>query len=229
MNDNLIEHGTNGVTKMKSTASQAAQINDLHFLVKNDMVGPRDIKFAMDLLRSFNRYGGLSAKQWPWVGKLIERAQLPDEEPETIELGGDFSGMLVMFEFAKQNLKYPKVRLMLSDGSPLVLSVAGPKAKVPGSINVTDGGSFGNNIWYGRVSKDGKFEPCKRDNAQERMEEVTDKLKEFAQDPVQTATAHGHLSGHCCFCNKALTDEPSVKAGYGPVCAKNFGLKWGGK
>ena len=37
----------------------------------------RDAKFASDLIASFKKYGGLTPKQEPWIGKLIARAEAP--------------------------------------------------------------------------------------------------------------------------------------------------------
>jgi hypothetical protein len=34
-------------------------------------------------------------------------------------------------------------------------------------------------------------------------------------------------SGNCCFCNKMLTTDESIKRHYGPGCAKKYGLPWG--
>lgn len=51
----------------------------------------------------------------------------------------------------------------------------------------------------------------------------------MAVDPEGTAAAYGHLTGACCFCRRALSDERSVSVGYGPVCADHFGLAWGVK
>ena len=45
-----------------------------------------------------------------------------------------------------------------------------------------------------------------------------------AADPAAAAKAYGALMGRCSFCDTAITDEGSVEVGYGPVCAKRFGL-----
>lgn len=39
--------------------------------------------------------------------------------------------------------------------------------------------------------------------------------------------AYAHESGNCCFCNRLLTTTESVSMGYGPHCAKRYGLPWG--
>ena len=49
-------------------------------------------------------------------------------------------------------------------------------------------------------------------------------------DPVALAEiAKAHAEDHhaCMFCGLELTDDPSVAAGYGPVCAEKYGLPWG--
>lgn len=44
---------------------------------------------------------------------------------------------------------------------------------------------------------------------------------------AEKAKALGALYGVCVFCSATLTDEPSIAAGYGPICASNNGLPWG--
>ena len=44
---------------------------------------------------------------------------------------------------------------------------------------------------------------------------------------AEQAKAWGDETHHCVFCSLALTDDRSITAGYGPVCATNYGLPWG--
>ena len=74
---------------------------------------------------------------------------------------GEFGGVIALFEKAKEYLKYPKITLALPDGSPLQLNLAGKGSKFPGTVGLTDGGSYGDNKWYGRVTKEGAWEPAK--------------------------------------------------------------------
>lgn len=39
---------------------------------------------------------------------------------------------------------------------------------------------------------------------------------------LEQAKEYGHLYGVCCNCGATLTDEKSIEAGIGPVCAKKF-------
>jgi hypothetical protein len=120
---------------------------------------------------------------------------------------------------AGANLKWPKVSFADPD---LKLTKAGPRAKVPGSVNVADSGPYGDNTWYGRINVDGTFEPSRAITP-----EVETFLTDLAANPEEVIRAHGHRSGHCSFCSKALTTDASLKAGYGPTCAQSYGLPHG--
>ena len=137
---------------------------------------------------------------------------------------GDFSGVIDLFNVAGGNLKFPKIRLTL-DGSPIALSVA-QKGAHPGSLNITDGKPFGENVWYGRVTPKGEWQRPKSMNP--RMSTaLSGFLAEMSQDAAGTASKYGRMTGNCMFCNKALTDARSTEVGYGETCAGNWGLPWG--
>jgi hypothetical protein len=180
----------------------------------------KDRYFAGDLIRKGRKYGA-SEGQMKWVNILIDRAN--GKSPDKI-IGdvGNFLGVYSLFAKAKQALKFPKLRLSVK-GMPLVLSVAGDKSAKPGVINVTDGGPFGNNKWYGRIAPDGSWELPMKEYPE--IGEVAALLKQVGEDPHQAAANYGKLTGYCCFCQRALSDEKSVAVGYGPVCAEKWGLK----
>lgn len=46
---------------------------------------------------------------------------------------------------------------------------------------------------------------------------------------AEDAKAFGLLYKRCVFCSRRLTDQRSMDAGYGPVCAQTYGLPWGEK
>lgn len=52
-------------------------------------------------------------------------------------------------------------------------------------------------------------------------------IQEVNQDPQQWLGYYGREQQLCCFCWRALSDERSLQAGYGPVCAQRFQLPWG--
>lgn len=139
---------------------------------------------------------------------------------------GSLNGLVEILAKAGGKLKKPKIALQMDNGKPLVLDVAGPRSKAPGTINVTDGGSYGNNTWYGRVGLDGKFVPSRVMTEADRPSIIA-LLTAMSQNPAATASQYGRLTGRCCFCSIPLTDGRSTAVGYGPKCASNYGLAWG--
>lgn len=53
------------------------------------------------------------------------------------------------------------------------------------------------------------------------------KLDDSNRATAAEAHAFGHMVGRCCFCSHEIDTPESVEAGYGPVCAKKYGLPWG--
>lgn len=171
--------------------------------------------FAESLRDSLSRWGSLFDNQLQWVHKLVVDAASP--AAQAIEVL-NFDRISSLFDSAVDSgLKYPKIRFSL-DGCEILLQRAGQRAKFPGSLNVTDGGPFGDNTWYGRIV-DGKFQPSRSSTDQ-----VVEFLERFSANPEDVAAEYGKNSGCCCFCNRQLTDDVSVELGYGPVCAKRYGL-----
>lgn len=140
-------------------------------------------------------------------------------EARATEAVGDLSRIIALFDSARQHLRFPAIVL---DG--FRVNVAGQRAREPGSLTVTsvEKGFDGKRQWFGRVTRAGVFEP-----SQVAPEGVAPKLRAFAADPAGQAAEYGRLHGVCCFCNKPLRDERSTAVGYGPVCARHFGLPWG--
>jgi len=52
-------------------------------------------------------------------------------------------------------------------------------------------------------------------------------MQELCEDPIKFGAMRGQQYKHCCFCNTELTSKASLFAGYGPICADNWGLPWG--
>jgi hypothetical protein len=118
----------------------------------------------------------------------------------------------------ERGLQYPKIRLEAADGRKVVLSIAGAKAKLPGSINITDGQPYGINTFYGRIV-DGV--------AQVKDADILALLVAVNTNVAGFTAKQGQLTGHCCFCGKLIETKESLAVGYGPTCADKFGLPWG--
>ncbi len=195
-------------------------------------LSPSDANFAASLLRQAASRP-LSPKQLPWVDKLIERASAPPKSAGPSAEVGSLAGILALFDKAKGKLKYPAIVLSVPAASMAVrISVAGPKSKAPGSLNVlsterSEPGAFGNlqRAFFGRVGIDGIYKSSGK--GESMFEALSARLKEFADSPAVVAAEHGKLTGNCCFCGLSLTDERSTAVGYGATCAKNWGMPWG--
>lgn len=185
----------------------------------------RDRTFVASVLGSVGRYKSMSEKQAACIQNAIDRVLNP--QPVKTETVGEMSGLIALFDKAKEKLKFPSIVLKTESGQKVEVAMASARAKVPGSINVTDGGPWGSNRWFGRVLRDGTWEQPRSPVGD--IAGVRSLLRDLALNPAETAAKYGKLTGHCCFCNRGLDDDRSLSVGYGPVCAKNFGLEWGVK
>lgn len=184
-------------------------------------LGVRDTEFAANLISNFHRWGKLSDKQMHWVKVLTEQVTNPAPAPAPTETV-DLSKIQVLFNLASKSLKRVKVRLQTPDGTPVVFGRAGAASKYAGQIMITDGLPFGQNRFFGRIDVNGAFYASRH-----VTDQVRDLVMSFADDPAGTAGRYGRLTGGCSFCNHGLKDERSTQVGYGPICAKRFGLAWG--
>lgn len=50
-------------------------------------------------------------------------------------------------------------------------------------------------------------------------EQIKAMMLEFDGAPLQTAMKYGKLAGRCCSCGRELTNDGSIEAGIGPICA----------
>jgi Family of unknown function (DUF6011) len=99
------------------------------------------------------------------------------------------------------------VRLHL-DGCKIHLSMAG----ILSVINPVYGQGY-----YGKFDSNGNFKPTK-----ECTDAVLSQLKDVEINGVEAAKRIGLLTGTCCVCGRSLTNEGSIEAGIGPICAGKF-------
>lgn len=197
-----------------------------------DQLTDNQRKFADSLINGKWGYHArpekFSAKQIACVKSLLDninkKKQKNDDTPHPTEQVGELKALYKMFQKARESgLKYPKLHLEIN-GHVVKLNMSGPKSKFPDQINATDGLPFGENKWYGRVDSEGNWT---QGYSHPEMRDVGTLLRCMSHDPKATAEQFGHLTGNCCFCNRPLKDEKSTVVGYGPVCAKKWGLSWG--
>lgn len=186
----------------------------------DNSTGRRD--FAKSLVSQHKNKGTLSGKQWEWVGKLVKMLMNPSEPPKPdADLGG-ITGIVALFDTVGSKLKNPAITLhMPAHHADIKISRAPACGSNPGFLYVRWDGTYA-----GKISPTGLLTMNQYVNGPERQA-LIQLLELFAADPANVAAAHGKLTGKCCFCNTGLTDQKSLDVGYGPTCAKNYGLPWG--
>lgn len=135
----------------------------------------------------------------------------PTQDAPTLELGP----VVDFLKRAKERgLKQPKLRVLDSDGKTELRLSLTTRGQAPGSLAVTRGGEY-----IGCVRPTGAVIGVLGQDAmlRKRLLVVTD-------DPVKAAQEYAALMCRCSFCGLELTDAGSVEVGYGPICAKNWGL-----
>lgn len=186
------------------------------------LLSVKDKEFASSLINGCRQYGRFSDRQLPWVHKLIARAKQEGRE------GGegfkqparlDLTAVVAMFDHAKaKGMKRMKIRFESEDGRRFAVSPAQATSKNAGMYYVKNGDTY-----LGKITCDGEFKGAYGiDN--DAVVAAQAALVEFNKDPAGKAKAYGRLTSSCCFCGLELNDPRSVMAGYGPICAENYGL-----
>lgn len=137
-------------------------------------------------------------------------------QPQAPAVSADGAPIARFLQAARERgLKFPKARFLAPGGGEIRLSVAGDQSHYPGCIQVVV-----RDQWIGRIEATGTVSggSLAGDTA------VLEALATIAADPAAAAKAYGALMGRCSFCDQTITDEGSVEVGYGPICAKKFGL-----
>ncbi len=173
--------------------------------------------FAASLSKTFQTKPW-SESQRGWAHKLANDASAPPAPKPTVSLDRIFE----MLRTAGESLRFPSVLVWTDNGRGFRLSIAGSRAKFPGSITITSAErTDGQREWYGRVLTDGEVTISRNAPA-----DLLENLEAFAADPEGVAAKSADIAGACSFCNRELTDARSTGHGYGPVCAKRYGLAW---
>lgn len=193
-------------------------LTDLHAL---NLCSALSDKFPRDLAEKA-KHGPLSESQLFWVHKLaIESLK------KKLEIKQDVGGKVLVEIFrllglGGEKLKLPTIRLTdPTEIGEIKLYKTGDRSKYPGSIQVKV-----DDLWVGRIEALPLIDSAQFVKAFGCPNWVEFALLNFASDPIKVAAEYGKLTGRCCFCGRGLDDERSTAAGYGPVCAKHYGLPW---
>lgn len=135
-------------------------------------------------------------------------------QPEAPKL--DLGLVVAFIQAAKdRGLKRPKLRVLHVDQQSeltIALTILG---QAPGSLSVVGE----NEGFLGCVRPDGRLTGRLAGDLL-----LQTYLVQVAKDPITAAKRYAALKCLCSFCGKQLTDAGSVEVGYGPVCAKHWGL-----
>jgi hypothetical protein len=174
------------------------------------------IDLKPDMESAWQEY--LAAHEWFDGESEIIAAHRAEFEKKYAE-NADLSNLFGILESAAKSLKFPKVRILAGD-RVIVLKAS------KGLVYISDANE---EVWndyrqesakryFGKVDA-GIFFPVK--NCPPEIEAA---LRAFATDPLAEAKRYGKATGHCSFCGRQLTDQVSVANGYGPICARKYGL-----
>ena len=193
----------------------------------------KDQGFAQSLCGHYQKWGErLSSGRVQWLKILAKRLEDGPRELETHEIG-TFAPLAELLGRPRK-LKYPAIVITLPETGQVKFYIS-KGGKYPGAVNIihitaADGspvyGQFGRGKWLGRVTKDGVLTA----GPSGVPEDVIEAARKVCQDPAAALGEYGRESGRCCMCNHSLSDDAdgkSIEMGYGPVCAKNYGLPWG--
>ena len=184
---------------------------------------PKSSSFAKDLSTKVLNGKSISSEQVYWLHKLAMELTTFEKKKDATAIEADsFDYGPLVAKFATTGKSKPAILIPYSAfGTVLEIKKAGKTSKYAGALMLSDGEPFGTTgaRWYGYISSDGKW--CKSKHVTPEVEELVKKLVTDFHGVVSTTGKAVHW---CCFCGEALTDPNSVDAGYGPVCAKRWGL-----
>jgi hypothetical protein len=199
---------------MSYTKNQIA----LQTFLANGLIKPQDVDFAKSIAHKPNP----SIKQVYWIDRMVKEA-MGEGQASPQKVKADLSRIFVLFDNAMASkLKYPKITLQFKDGTPIRMSTS---RNYRDSVFVSRGG-YGSEQ-FAKLFRNGEIRLFTK--TQERETELMQILTAFAADPEKVAQEYGKLTHNCCYCAKQLDTAESLAVGYGPVCAKHYGLAWGKK
>jgi len=192
-------------------------------------VKPAQQSFAASLVAQYEAKKTLSEKQWFWVQKLAEEVEcygVPDFTKELEPTGpGQHLKVVEFFKLASKKLKWPSIVISAGQNGQELRIAYMSSGKHVGTVRVSNTESYPYTTIYGYVQSNGHY-----NSTGKASEELSDRIRrfltQFGENPQKVSKDYGHFTGKCCFCNTKLTDDTSTAMGYGPTCAKNYGLPY---
>lgn len=215
----------------------------------------KNAKFAGDLVKQYDLRGSLSSNQWTWVekmtitGKEAHRTALREDNAVI----PDYTAVVELFDRTEGTLKQPKIHLLVDEGNgvphrpgwtpmmrELVVRAKRRNIEDPDTLYVEianrtvqmvekgDGTNRRGRSESSRPESMGQVEKTPKifRPRNHTPDDVLIVMEQFRNDPLGTIVRLGKATGRCSFCGSPLWDRRSRAHGYGPVCAKHYGLEW---
>ncbi len=164
-------------------------------------------EFTASLHASLNRWGTLTQNQInAWYRGQAARAATEAKSGEA-----DLSRIREMFDAATSSgFKKPVYR---AEGLKITLAPAtGRNAGALYVVEIEDD------------AYQGKVEGVTFKAVREAKGDTLSRLQTIARNPMEAAVRYGRQTGRCSCCGRELTNQVSIDAGIGPICAQRFGL-----
>ncbi len=182
-------------------------------------------EFPRQMLAALEAFGYLTGPQENAVRKGMARkadwavknaAESAERNARTADAELDLTGLLNAFKAAYDSgLKAPKLTV-----GKFRISRAKDHSKNPGYLYVNlNAEYYEDRTYYGKISPAGEFFA-----GRDCTDAIFENVKKLSGDVLAAAQAHGALTGNCSCCNRALTNEESVRLGIGPICRARWGL-----
>tara|TARA_R110001592_G_scaffold67354_6_gene206568 strand:- start:13300 stop:13890 length:591 start_codon:yes stop_codon:yes gene_type:complete len=170
--------------------------------------------FVTSMMSQFETKGRLSPKQIEWAIKLSTEAAHKESDPMAYEdEEGDYKSVVDFMTRATVS----RPRLTFKTGrTTITMSLAPKTGRNPNHIYVKTDGDYA-----GKLTPTGDF------SSAHHRPVVMAILSDMSADPQSYILGHGVETGNCACCGRDLTDDRSLKAGVGPVCAKHWNIVWG--
>jgi hypothetical protein len=198
-------------------------------------LSPNDQNFVGSLLEAFYGTRGASEKQIYWIGKKYDDLMARKAAAVAVREEITLPRIAALIHLAmSKGVETPTIRLRIPDdkGRFAIRGVRTKRGELIAYINDRDR-TFTTRDGAVRKQGYGQIDLISRKLTASTYADpailplVLDAIKAFEADPHMAGALEGHATGACCFCGLKLTNAPSVAAGYGPICADNYGLPWG--
>lgn len=200
----------------------------LHRLTANNRAALGKFNLAM------TQRSHLSEKQWRYYASLLWQVTAPDEgldaKVRAYATNGTATPLPILSSLlAFLNRGEQKV-LFYAKGVYVLCKYTGVEyTKYPHSYHVTYNMASPRMVkdYLGRIESTGQLVIAGAVKGLPAKGQLIEALQSIDADPLAAAVAYARATNRCGFCTRELTDEPSVQAGYGPICAEKYGLPWG--